>query len=374
MRRLVIVTVIIMMILGGCAEEKGAQVSSPSVNIELQHTFEPPTIEDIEITISATGDVTMGNYVGQGYERTFNQMFDQEGYDYFLKNVRDYFAADDMTIVNLEGTLTTSEDLAPGRTFNIKGDPSYTNILHEGEVEVVGMDNNHRRDFGEQGVKDTVNALETAEIPYAYGENLGFYEVKGVKIGWVSVNALSGGESVASTLENGIKKLREECDIVLACCHWGIERDYYPTGYQRDLGKNCIDWGADLVIGHHPHVLQGMEEYKGKIILYSLGNFCFGANKNPADKDSMIYQQTFKFQKVTTWDGNVTVNRLDNFDAKMIPCSISSVTYRNDYCPTPLEGSEGQRVIDRMNTFSKDFGVHVNEEGVVEWTTENAND
>ncbi len=374
MKKLVMLALISMLLISGCAEDKGVQVSTPSVNVELQNTFDPPTIENMEITISATGDVTMGNYVGQGYENTFNQMYDLKDESYFFQNVLEHFENDDMTIVNLEGTLTTSEDLAPGRTFNIKGDPSYTGILHAGDVEVVGMDNNHRRDFGQQGVSDTVAALEAAGIPYAYGENLGYYEVDGVKIGWASANLLSWGGEADAVLEAGIKKLREECDIVLACCHWGIEREYYPTSYQREMGQKCIDWGADLVIGHHPHVLQGMEVYKGKMILYSLGNFCFGANKNPADKDSMIYQQTFKFQKVTTWDGEVTLNMLDETEAKMIPCSISSVTYRNDYCPTPLEGSEGQRVIGRMNDFSKDFGVHVNEDGVIEWTTENANE
>ena len=130
----------------------------------------------------------------------------------------------------------------------------------------------------------------------------------------------------------------------------------------------------DLVIGHHPHVLQGMEVYNGKMILYSLGNFSFGANKNPADKDTMIYQQTFKFQKATMGDGTTSITLLDETEARMLPCSISSVSSRNDYCPTPLTGSEGQRVIDRMNSFSKDFGIHVNENGVIEWTTESASE
>lgn len=371
MKKLLLTITMIAILLTGCG--KGSLVSSPTV--ELKPTFDAPVTEIIEVKLSATGDVTMGNYVGQEYSNSFNQMYDSTGdYGYFFKNVANYFAEDDFTIVNLEGCLTTSNNPAPGRTYNIKGDPSYTNILLEGNVEAVGMENNHRRDFEQEGTRDTVAALEAANLPYAYNENLGYYEVNGIKIGWVAVNAASWGASVEPTLEEGLKKLSEECDLVLACCHWGIEREYYPTAYQRELGKKCIDWGADLVIGHHPHVLQGMEEYNGKIILYSLGNFSFGANKNPSDKDTMIYQQTFKFAKTTAGNGEVTISLLDETEANMIPCSISSVSSRNDYCPTPLTGSEGQRVINRMNTFSKDFGIHVDENGVIEWTTESANE
>ena len=91
-------------------------------------------------------------------------------------------------------------------------------------------------------------------------------------------------------------RLREEgADLVIACCHWGIEGDHYPNDYQQKLAHQVIDWGADLLVGTHPHVLQGMELYNGKMICYSLGNFCFGGNRNPKDKDTAIYEQTFTF-------------------------------------------------------------------------------
>ena len=314
--------------------------------------------ETISITISAAGDTSLGNHQAQDYYFSFRQAYDKEGKDYFFENVYDIFSQDDMTIVNLEGTLTFSENMQPDRTYNIKGDPEYVEILTSGSVEAVSMANNHRYDYGEEGSRDTVNAVTGAGIKYAFDENLGIYETKGIRIGFVSVSEASRGSAVEKTLEEGIALLKEEgVDLILACCHWGTEREYYPEDYQRTLGKKCIDWGADLVIGHHPHVLQGIEEYQGKYIVYSLGNFCFGANRNPADKDTMIFQQTFTF---------VDGEKQEDGEIRVIPCSVSSVTDRNDFRPTPAEGEEAERIIGRINEFSKDFGVSFTADGYLE--------
>lgn len=315
--------------------------------------------EDIvTITVSAAGDVSMGNYVGQDYSWSFRQMYETtEDPSYFFQNVYDIFSQDDMTIVNLEGVLTFSEELNPGRTFNIKGDPEYADILTYGSVEAVSMANNHRLDFGENGTKDTLTALQPTGIVYAYDQNVGIYETKGIRIGFVSVNEVAWGQGVEKLMKDGIAKLQEnEADLILACCHWGIEGDYYPTEFQQQFGRECIDWGADLVIGHHPHVLQGVEEYQGKYIIYSLANFCFGANRNPSDKDTMIAQQTFTFL-----DGQ----KQEETEFHIIPCSISSVSSRNDYRPTPAEGDEAKRIIGRINEYSEGFGLQFDDNGSV---------
>lgn len=314
--------------------------------------------EEITITITAAGDVTMGNYMGQDYAWSFREMYnttDNKGY--FFENVYDIFSQDDMTIVNLEGVLTFSEELNPGRTFNIKGDPEYANLLTYGSVEAVSMANNHRLDFGENGTKDTLTALEPTGIVYAYDNNVGIYETMGIRIGFVSVNEIGWGKGIEQQMKDGIAKLQEaEVDLILACCHWGIEGDFYPTDFQQEFGRECIDWGADLVIGHHPHVLQGVEEYQGKYIIYSLANFCFGANRNPADKDTMIAQQTFTF---------VDREKQEETEFRIIPCSISSTSSRNDYRPTPAEGDEASRIIGRLNEYSEGFGLQFDENGYV---------
>ena len=318
-----------------------------------------PSPEILTITISAAGDCSLGNHQEQEYAYSFRQTYDQiEDEGYFFENVSDIFFNDDMTIVNFEGVLTFSEERDESRTYNIKGDPEYARLLTAGSVEAVSFANNHRMDYGIKGSDDTVAALEAEGIIYAYDSNVGIYETeKGIRIGFVSVNEVAWGLGSEQLLAEGIGKLQEqEVDLILACCHWGIERDNYPTENQQYLGRKCIDLGADLVIGHHPHVLQGVEEYNGRFIIYSLANFCFGANRNPADKDTMIFQQTFTF---------VDGVKQEDQQIQIIPCSVSSVRDRNNFQPTPAQGEEAARIIGRINTYSEDFGTSFAEDGTL---------
>lgn len=340
----------------GSAENEG-QTEDSAISDPDQAT-EEELPKDIYITITAAGDCSLGNYKGQDYSYSFCQTYEQENNPgYFLENVKELFSDDDMTIVNLEGVLTDSTQVMPGRTYNISGPPEYVKILTEGSVEAVSMANNHRLDYGEDGTLDTVAALEEEQIVYAYDNNVGMLELpdKEIKIGFVSVNAINNGAAVEKQVKEGLEKLKEEgADLLLVCCHWGIERDNFPNGVQQNLGRKCIDWGADLVIGHHPHVLQGIEEYNGKFILYSLGNFSFGANRNPTDKDTMIYRQTFRF---------VDGVKQEDGEARVIPCKVSSISDRNNYQPTPAMEEEWTRIIEKVNRFSEPFGVALDEDG-----------
>ena len=326
---------------------------------ELSSSGEEPKEQlPVEITISAAGDVTMGGYRGQGYEWSFQQMWEQQNDPaYFFENVEPIFSADDLTIVNLEGPLTTAEVFRESQTYCISGDPAYVEALTAGSVEAVSMANNHLMDYYEAGRDDTVAAVEGAGIVYAFNDRVGIYETKGIRIGLISVNVIGYGSGVEKFIKKGMEELKEQqANLILVNCHWGVERENVPEDYARRLGKNCIDWGADLVIGHHPHVIQGIEQYNGKYIVYSLGNFCFGGNRNPADKDCIIFQQTFRFK-----DGEL----LEDTSAGIIPCSVSSVTNRNDYKPTPAEGEAYERILGRMNEYSEEFGVSFDEDGVI---------
>lgn len=310
----------------------------------------------VTITISAAGDVTLGTHQDQDYWHSFRQVYDEaQDESYFFANVYPIFSEDDMTLVNLEGPLTLAEEVREGQVYSIKGDPEYVNILTAGSVEAVSMGNNHMMDYLQQGKDDTVKMLEETDIIYACEKTLGIYETKGIRIGMISVNEVSQGYLVEDTIQKGIAQLQEDgADLILVSCHWGIEREYYPEDYQKILGEKCIDWGADLVIGHHPHVLQGIDEYKGKYIIYSLGNFCFGANRNPPDKDSMIFQQTFTF---------IDGEKQEDQEIRVIPCSVSSVSDRNNFQPTPASDAEKIRIMDRINEFSQDFGVQFDYDG-----------
>lgn len=339
-------------------EQHASQMETVSVVVSESAAAQEPTPapepEVISLTISAAGDVSLGNLQIHGYEGTFREMYDLQGPEYFLQNVKYIFEEDDMTIVNFEGVLTESTDLVE-KQYNIKGDPSYIEILPLGSVEAVSFGNNHRMDYGQQGCDDTVSLFEEKNIPYAYDDKVGIYETQGIRIGFVSVNEHYDGKAVEVWLEDGIKQLQEEnVNLIIACCHWGIEMKNDPNDYQLELGKKCVDWGADLVLGCHPHILQGIEVYNGRFIVYSMGNFCFGGNRNPKQKETMIFQQTFTFI-----DGVKQESR----QAKVIPCYISSVMSRNDYCPTPAEGDDYTSILEKINALSEPYNTKFAEDG-----------
>ncbi len=354
--------------------ENSGELSQPDTTSDGENIIVPEASADQNIfadnlytvTISAAGDVTLGTHQEQDYGSSFRQAYDQaEDEGYFFENVRDIFAEDTMTIVNLEGPLTTSNQMREGQTYCIKGDPAYAHLLTLGSIEAVSFANNHRLDYGEQGSQDTIASLEQEGIVYAYDKTTGIYEIpdsaaahngeRNLKIGIISVNEVEWGSQVEKLIQNNIETLREQnVDLILVCCHWGIEKDTVPENYQQVLGRKCIDWGADLVIGHHPHVLQGIEEYKGRYIVYSLANFCFGANRNPADKDTMIFQQTFTFENG---------QKKEDQNARIIPCLVSSVKTRNDFRPTPATGEDKERILQRMKEYSKGYGVEFDDNG-----------
>ena len=148
-------------------------------------------------------------------------------------------------------------------------------------------------------------------------------------------------------LLNGIQELKAEgTELIIVMPHWGVERENYANERQVTLAHQLIDAGADLILGSHPHVVQGFEIYNGKMIAYSQGNFCYGGHHNPADKDSFIYQQTFTF----------TDGALDpTVDVHIVPCLISSTTSKNDFCPTPQTGEAAETILNHLNSYSAGY-------------------
>lgn len=321
-----------------------------------QPTTEPTEPEPVitEITLSFVGDCTLGSNQKHSYDRSFHEYYDNYGPDYFLKNVRPIFEDDDITVVNLEGSLTTSTDIQD-KQWNHKGDPEYVQVLSGSSVEVATLANNHRLDYGVSGFIETKETLDKAGIEYCYNDVYLVYEVKGIKIGIVSVSVTTDWMGVVDYLEEGQTYLRQQgCAAVVACIHWGGQKTPVLNESQKSLGPQIIDMGYDLVVGNHPHVLQAMQIYNGKFICYSLGNFCYGGNKNPDDKDSGIFQQTFTFV-----DGVL----VEDTNARFIPCYLSSSQTKNDYQPTLAYGDEFRRIIDKVNGYSERFGFAWNHAG-----------
>lgn len=296
----------------------------------------------VSLTLSVVGDCTLGTDETFDYDTSLNAYYENYGADYFLQNVRSIFSADDLTIANFEGTLTDSDE-REDKTFAFKAPASYASILSGSSVEAVNTANNHSHDYGDQGFDDTLAALDDAGIVHFGYDETAVMDIKGIKVGMVGIYELYDHLDRERQLKDNIAKVQADgAQLIVVIFHWGNETETVPDSNQTTLGRMAIDLGADLVCGHHPHVLQGIETYKGKNIVYSLGNFCFGGNSSPSDMDTMIYQQTFTIDADGVKNDNVT---------NIIPCSISSAAYDgyNNYQPTPAEGDEATRILEKIN-------------------------
>lgn len=321
------------------SKDNSQKASSDSQNTDSSNaTVSSP----VSLTLSVVGDCTLGTDETFDYDTSLNAYYENYGADYFLQNVKDIFSTDDLTIANFEGTLTDSDE-REDKTFAFKAPASYASILTGGSVEAVNTANNHSHDYGEQSFDDTLAALDDAGIVHFGYDETAVMDVKGIKVGLVGIYELYDHLEREQQLKDNIAKVKADgAQLIVAIFHWGNETETVPDSNQTTLGRIAIDEGADLVCGHHPHVLQGIETYKGRNIVYSLGNFCFGGNSSPSDMDTIIYQQTFTIDADGVKKDNVT---------NIIPCSISSATYDgyNNYQPTPAEGDEATRILGKIN-------------------------
>ena len=321
------------------SKDNSQKASSDSQNTDSSNaTVSSP----VSLTLSVVGDCTLGTDETFDYDTSLNAYYENYGADYFLQNVKDIFSTDDLTIANFEGTLTDSDE-REDKTFAFKAPASYASILTGGSVEAVNTANNHSHDYGDQSFDDTLAALDDAGIVHFGYDETAVMDVKGIKVGLVGIYELYDHLEREQQLKDNIAKVKADgAQLIVVIFHWGNETETVPDSNQTTLGRIAIDEGADLVCGHHPHVLQGIETYKGRNIVYSLGNFCFGGNSSPSDMDTMIYQQTFTIDADGVKKDNVT---------NIIPCSISSAAYDgyNNYQPTPAEGDEATRILGKIN-------------------------
>ena len=313
---------------------------SEEIAPELEPTPEPtpdpaePQYEadgSILLTMSFTGDFTIGENVQHNGTSIFEKEFKKQDEDihFPFRNVRDILLADDLTMINFEGTLTTAGRNPDKRSndYLFRADPSFVDMLPEGGVDTVSLENNHVLDMGEDGLQETKQTLLSAGIPYASEGDPAVFFVKGVKVGSLAYQTFGGRhDEIIKKLPDDIAALRNEgCEVVIVSYHWGAELDYYPNDNQVRLGRATVDAGTDLVIGHHSHRINPIEYYNGKYICYSLGNFSFAGNNKPSDMASYIFQIRMRVK-----DGEAKSEAI-----KIIPIRISSRTDYNDFAPTP---------------------------------------
>ncbi len=325
----------------GLQEKEIIMTDPPETTVQTTAKITKETTKGSEIydiILTFAGDTTLGQDEDYTWNR-FDSYAENNDAGYFFEKVSSVFKNDDFTFLNLEGPLTSSDSIEP-KEFNFKGDPLYVRILKEGSIEGVTLANNHILDYGTEGLEETVNVLKNNDILYTHYEDHFVIEIKDIRIAYLGYMGWSGESRSLKHLKKVVLELREEgVDYITANFHWGTEHQYYPDENQKRMAYFAIDNGVDLVIGHHPHVLQGKEIYKGKTIIYSLGNFCFGGAPHPYDYDTIIYQK-----KLTIKDGRITEE-----NDVIIPARVSGTPDKNNYQPIIAEGEEAKRIQDKFD-------------------------
>ena len=339
----------------GARQEETAQVDGAGISLsdmaaaeDAQSAAQSADTWPKTFTVTLGGDTTLGSTDDlRKREDCFENVAADKGYGWFFSGLQTLFATDDLTLVNFEGTLT-EETSKKEKLYNFKGPAEYTDILTLGSVEAVNIANNHTLDYGQQGKADTI---EAAGIVVSGGGQLGIFEKNGVKVGMTGYCfPYKGGKKDISA---DVKALREAgCQIVIASFHWGSEyRDDF-TGEQRTIGRAAIKAGADIVVGTHPHIVQGIEAYQDSYILYSLGNLVFGGNVDPDDRDAYLARVTF----------TVYEDHCDAPELTVVPIRLTALDKGTDYRPVVADEADSARIFKRIMKLSSGMGDFVNGE------------
>lgn len=337
--------------MGGSAHRAAPSTPSPAPVMEATPSPTPeaapsatpePTPEPTPqtFTLSFVGDITPDSVAAfRGGANAYQNVVKADNPGYVFEKTAQYFEGDDFTMANFECVLSDRELTAESKNFTFKAPTAYTGILTSGGVDFVTLGNNHVLDYGADGYADTRAALDTAGVSYAGRDEYTVYTTEsGLKIG---VYAVSFG--TADQIKAGVKAVREQgAEFVIAALHWGDEGSYDINSDQTAQGHAAIDAGADVVYGSHPHTLQPVEQYNGHYIFYSMGNWSFGGNTDPRDKDTVIAKLTVE----RAVDGSVSVTGLE-----LIPCASSGVKSGNNYQPVPYEegGEDYERTLTKLD-------------------------
>ncbi|NHN31304.1 CapA family protein [Paenibacillus sp. S3N08] len=291
------------------------------------------------------------------------ELLKKNGWDYPYRYMKEYLDKADITVANLETPIST-RGAAQTKEYVYRSSAAALPALKDAGIDLVNTANNHILDFGVEALRDTMEAIDKVDIKrVGTGNNIDeaykpvIMEKNGIKVAFLGFSRnvpdtswFAGKQKpgVAETYTTklpleAITKAREEADLVVVIAHWGIERQDVPAKEQTDLAHKYIDQGADLVVASHPHVLQGFEQYKGKWIAYSLGNFIFTTNAEPATWETMVL------------DAVCTKER--KCDLQMLPVLTKGAQ------PVRMPEAEGTKLMDRMTRIS--FNALVDKDGKV---------
>lgn len=282
-------------------------------------------------------------------EDAFPAYLAREGMAYPFSGLRELFAADDLTMVNLECVLKANkagED--KDKWYRFRGLPSWTEVLKAGSIEHVNIANNHYIDYGPTGKKATREALDAAGIPYSGYGYTWVFEQDGRRIGFCGIRESIYNQD-KSKIGAEIRALKEAgCDVVVVTCHWGTEYSAGHNDLQAEMARAAVDAGADLVIGGHPHVVQGIDAVEGVPVVWSLGNLMFGGTIELTEFDALAVQVRFVFEE-SGYRGCVL---------ELIPVMVSGRAEEgvNDYRPVIAQGANRYRILQKIQADSG-FGI-----------------
>jgi poly-gamma-glutamate capsule biosynthesis protein CapA/YwtB (metallophosphatase superfamily) len=309
--------------------------------------------KDPTVTLMFAGDVTFADnfkdVIGKDYKKPFAKL--------------DEYRQADLSMVNLENPLTRANNPMPDKQFNFKADPEDVKVLEAGGVDIVNLANNHTMDYQADGLKETLKTLDKSGIQYVgAGKDITearrpkIIDVKGQRVAYLSYWGdeygaeanKPGVNSIQETrIAEDIKAIRNQVDWVIVNYHWGQELAEAPADWQVKLGRFTVDQGADVVVGHHPHVLQGAEIYRGRPIAYSLGNFIFGGNSR-TDYDTAV-------MKVALKDKQMKV--------EFLPVEVKG------YQPQIAQGDQANQILQKMTQLSANFTQPMNNSVVLDART-----
>jgi poly-gamma-glutamate synthesis protein (capsule biosynthesis protein) len=305
-----------------------------------------------EIIINTVGDIMLAG--------KWAPLLRQKGYDYPFNGVRKELASGDINLANLESPIATSGREYSEKKFRFRAEPPVAKAIKGAGFNLVTLANNHSMDFGGEALTETLQHLSDNGIAWiGAGENLSearkmaIYTIKGKKIAFLGYSLTQPIEFFAGQRSPGtapgyekmvtadITSARSQADYVIVSFHWGKEAATGTEQYQRTAAHRAIEAGADVIIGHHPHLLQGIERYKNGIIFYSLGNFTFASKSRSADVSAII--------RLTLAD-----NRRE---AEILPLDV--LHRRVGFQPQLLTGAKGAAVIEKLNNLSETFDTRI---------------
>ncbi len=245
---------------------------------------------DVEhITFSFVGDCMLASMLGSMSQNAFNYFATTVTPDYFFSQVQSVFATDDYTVANCENVFTDRNLYAVRKNYSpaywYKSPSSYADIFRQGSVEIVSLANNHMLDYGTDGRDDTIAALETAGVMWGDTDKVVYVEKAGVTVALICTKISGGGYTMCW---DSLEEAKANSDFQIVYFHGGVERSFDVNADIKATCLKLVERGADLILGHHPHVLQPIDVYYGKTIVYSLGNFLFGGGVG--DDETMIYR------------------------------------------------------------------------------------